>query len=98
MKETTPRIMWMVSLLFCLLCAGAVGYFVAGGAKKKAMLFRDDALPKLAYTARLNSYQAESYAQLLRMIDANDPQERQIYDANTLRYREQIDAILAAYD
>ena len=88
---------WSVALLTCLLVAGGFGYWLSSGARKQAILFREDTLRNLTYSARLNSDQAEAYAQLLRMIASDDPDHRAELDAEVLRYRAQIDEILRNY-
>jgi hypothetical protein len=75
-----------------------VGYSIASGAKRQAVLLREDTLRKLTYSAELNSYQAEGYARGLLATETDDPQRREAYRAEGREYRDKIDAILKDYE
>ena len=98
MKVAIPPLGSFLFLLVFLVGVGAVGYSIANGAKRQAILLREDTLRKLTYSAELNSYQAEGYARGLLAIEADDPQRREAYRAEGRKYREQIDVILKDYE
>ena len=83
--------------LAALLCVGAMGYWIAGGAKAKAVLFREDTLQTLTYCAELNSYQAEGYARVLLQVETDDPTRRALYHSEAHEYREKLEAVLKSY-
>jgi hypothetical protein len=98
MKVTIPRVGPFLFLLVFLLGVGTVGYSIANGARRQAILLREDTLRKLTYSAELNSYQAEGYTRGLLAIEADDPQRREDYRAEGRKYRDKIDAILKDYE
>jgi methyl-accepting chemotaxis protein len=97
MRSSKLQMISILAPLAVLLCVGAMGYWIAGGAKAKAILFREDTLQTLTYCAELNSYQAEGYARVLLQIETDDPQRRAAYHAEAHAYREKIDEVLKNY-
>jgi hypothetical protein len=88
---------WVLTPLAVLLCVGTLGYWIARGAKQKAILFRQETLRALDYSADLNSYQAEGFGRLMLQIETDDPQRREAYHAEGVAYRDKIDQILKSY-
>jgi hypothetical protein len=84
-------------LLVPVLCVSVLGYWVVSRVKQEARLFREDTLRKLAFSAELNSYQAESYARLLMMAEAVSPEKREAYHVEGMHYRDKIDQVLKDY-
>ncbi len=98
MRSSKLQTISILAPLVVLLCVGAMGYWIAGGAKAKAILFREDTLQTLTYCAELNSYQAEGYARVLLQIETDDPQQRAAYHEEAHAYREKIDVVLKSYE
>src|ERR1700674_647057 len=97
MRVSKLQIISVLMPLAALLCVGALGYWIASGAKQKAILFRQETLRTLDYSADLNSYQAEGIGRLMLQIETDDPQRRDAYHAEGVAYREKIDQILKSY-
>ncbi len=97
MRIRKLQLISVLAPLAALLCVGALGYWIASGAKQKAILFRQETLQALDYSADLNSYQAEGFGRLMLQIETDDPVRREAYHTEGVAFRDKIDQILKTY-